>query len=138
MAEWRDANGTFVGPFLVEDAIPYFDARGLLWFVDDNGQLEVEAEDVYYDAASCTGNAYVSAELPRVVFTSAGDAPDTFRTLPDAYKTESVQVRSARDRTGCSTTTRVDKLVPQAATLPATPIVKPSVQFVAPIRLVLK
>jgi len=138
MAEWRDANGTFVGPFITEEAILYFDARGLLWLVDTNGQLQVEAEYVYYDAASCTGNAYVSDELPRLVFTSVGDAPDTFRTLSDTYTTVSVQVRSTRDRTGCRTTTRVDRLVPQAATLPATPIVKPSVQFVGPIRLALK
>ncbi len=138
MAEWRDANGTFVGPFLAEDVIVYFDARGLLWLVDTNGQLQVETEDVYYEEASCTGNAYVFAGLPRLVFSSSGDAPDTFRTLPDAYRAVSVQVRSTRQRTECITTTRVDSLVPHAATLPATPIVKPSVQFVGPIRLTLK
>ena len=142
MAEWRDANGTFVGPFITENEILYFDARGLIWFVDENGQLGVETEDVYYDAASCTGNAYVFARLPRVVFSSSGDAPDTFRTLPDAYRAVSVQVRSVRATTNrtteCITTTRMEQLVPQAATLPATPIVKPSVQFAGPIRLALK
>jgi len=138
IAEWRDANGTFVGPVFVKEAIVYFDARGLLWEVDVNGQFEFDTQDVVYDAANCMGNAYIFEQPPRLVFKIAGDAPDTFRTLPDAYTAVSVQVRSVRDDMGCRPSNFTERFAPLANSLPAMPIVKPSVQFVGPIRLTLK
>jgi hypothetical protein len=139
MAEWRDAQGTFVGPVITPQVIIHFDARGLLWFVDVNGQFQVGSEDVMYDAVGCTGNAYVRDGLPRLVFTAEG-ATSTYRTLPDAYTPVSVQVRSFHDGGECTNTTSPQEHqgIPLADTLPATPIVKPAVSFVGPIRLSVK
>jgi hypothetical protein len=136
--EWRDANGTFVGPVIVENTIIHFDARGLLWIVGSDGQFQFEGESVYYDAVDCMGNAYVADVLPRLVFKADGDAPDTYRALPDAYTLGTVQVRSVRDGSGCRNSSFEDRLLPLAESLPATPIVKPAVQFVGPLRVALK
>jgi hypothetical protein len=135
---WRDAKGTFVGPAVTRSVALHFDARGLIWVVDANGQLQTQNQDILYDAADCTGNGYVSEQLPRLVVKVEGDASDTFRTLPDAYTPVKVQVRSARYDSQCSNYDDERDLVPLADTLPATPIVKPAVQFVGPLRLSLQ
>jgi hypothetical protein len=141
VAVWRDANGTLVGPGVVlDDAdVPYFDANGLVWSVDLNsGQIGADNRSVHYDAPDCAGTAYVSTTLARVVFQAVGDSADTFRVMPDKPTPVKVQVKSSRYDTTCSDTGYEAELLPLASTLPATPIVKPAVTFVGPMRLTTK
>lgn len=135
---WRDANGLFVGPVIAAQVALYFDARGLVWFVDpSNGQFVVESEDIDYDAPDCTGTAYVSATLPRLVFRVEGDSSDTFRTQSDRYTATKVQLKSTRSGGSCFNTNFENDVVLLADTLPATPIVQPVVTFVGPLRMAL-
>jgi hypothetical protein len=142
VAVWRDANNTLIGPGVrVKDEVPYFDSRGLIWLLDEStGNIRKQSADFYYDGVGCTGTAYIStSRLPRLVFSVAGDAPDTFRTLPDTFTATTVQSKSYRNSTGaCTNYTYEVQGVPPADTLPATPIVKPTINFVGPFRLVVQ
>ncbi|MCY1074377.1 hypothetical protein [Archangium lansingense] len=138
-AVWRDANNTYVGPVLTNEEVLYFDAGGRVWFVDPStGQLQAESLDIKYDAADCTGNAYVNATLPRLVFQVPGDSADTLRTQSDTYTATNLQLKSTRTGTSCFNTGHEQAVVPLADTLPTTPIVKPAVTFVGPLHLALQ
>jgi hypothetical protein len=142
VAVWRDANNTLVGPGVIaDDEVPYFDSRGLIWLLDiSTGQIQTETESIDYDGADCTGNAYVSGRtLPRLVFSLPGDPADTFRTMPDTFTATTVEVKSVRySEMDCYNNTYEARVIPVADTLPATPIVKPTVNFVGPLRLVVQ
>ncbi|QRO00097.1 collagen-like protein [Archangium violaceum] len=144
VAVWRDANNTLIGPGVSVDDIddvPYFDSRGLIWFLDGStGNIRKKTASIYYDGVGCTGTAYISTyRMPRLVFSVAGDAPDTFRTLPDTFTATTVQTKSYRNSAGvCANYTDEVQVVPPADTLPATPIVKPTINFVGPLRLVVQ
>jgi len=136
---WRDANGALIGPAIVGSLPLHFDARGFIWFVRPDGQLQPgeAGVDVLYDAADCTGNAFIEDNLPRLVFRAEGDSDGLFRTLPDAFTPVRGEIRSYRYAGKCTNTVSQRDMVPLADTLPATPIVKPEVQFVPPLRLAL-
>ncbi|WP_233261785.1 collagen-like protein [Vitiosangium sp. GDMCC 1.1324] len=144
VAVWRDANNTLIGPGVrVKDAVPYFDSRGLIWLLDEStGNILKQSADIVYDGVGCTGTAYITAtRLPRIVFSVAGDPPDTFRTLPDTFTPTTVQSKSFRSSAGACTNFTYEtehKGVPPADTLPATPIVRPTINFVGPFRLVVQ
>ncbi len=136
---WRDAANTLVGPGVVLDdgaGVPYFDARGLIWSVNyRTGELTSGTENISYDAADCTGNAYVQGVMPRQVFSVEGDSADTFRVMPDAPSFMTVQVKSTRYGSFCDNNELEQEVLRLADTLPATPIVKPTVGFVGPLHL---
>jgi hypothetical protein len=139
---WRDSNGALISPVGGgrRETQFFFDERGFLWQVDrTTAQLYTSKTQSFHDAANCTGNAYVSALLPREVFTVEGEPAGTFRALPDTFTQVAIQPRSIRRSTGCE---NIDPslgvelpLVSLAGSLPATPIVEPTVQFVPPIQL---
>ena len=141
VAVWRDAANTLVGPGIVLEGgvLPYFDDQGLLWSVSDaTGALSASLDNVSYDAADCTGNAYVGAGgfvQPHRVFRVQGDAADTFRVIPTGASFVTVQLKSTRYGEYCDNMDQETKALPLADTLPATPIVKPAVTFVGPLHL---
>ncbi|QRO03081.1 collagen-like protein [Archangium violaceum] len=140
-AVWRDANGAFIGPSgggRKED-LYFFDDQGFLWLVDMyTGQLRTRETPIVYDGADCTGNAYVSARLPREVFTLEGE-PDTFRAFSDAFTQVTIQGRSSKRSTACENSESAFEItvVPMSSLL-ATPISKPTVQFEPPIHFSLQ
>jgi hypothetical protein len=137
---WKDAANTLVGPgVVVDDGVPYIDAQGLLWTVDyRSGAFTADLENISYDAADCAGTAYVAEVMPQRVFTLEGDPADTYRVMPTAPSFAKVLIKSTRYGTFCDNQEMELNVLPVADTLPATPIVKPTVTFVGPLHLALE
>lgn len=106
---WFDAQGAQV---TAGSTLTYWDDDGHAWAVDaETAELYAAGvvEDVYYDEELCTGDARVSALLPRFVYEAADPAladalPGGFMVRPDTLVSEEFCWTSLQYSGGCVVT----------------------------------
>ena len=138
---WYDATGAFVSPDSAYGPI-YVDARGFIWFLDhEHADIYVVSIDqLYFVTSDCTGQAYASFINPLQPFKLA--AEDFFRVRTATTLESNTTLHSTKPANGtCSVGSFAVyySIIPlDGTTVPAVPIVKPTVGYAPPLHLEVK